>query len=38
MDDAVADRLALDVERGDGCRLVPFDEVELQARRAGVDG
>jgi hypothetical protein len=37
MDDSVADRFALDLERVDRRRLVSLDEVELQARRARVD-
>jgi hypothetical protein len=37
VDDAVADRIALDVEGVDRRRLAPFDEVQLQARRARVD-
>jgi hypothetical protein len=37
VDDAMADRFALDLERVDRSRLVPLDEVQLQARRAGVD-
>jgi len=37
VDDAMADCLALDLERIDGGRVVPLDEVELQARRARVD-
>jgi hypothetical protein len=37
VDDAVADRFAFDLERVDRGRLVALDEVQLQARRAGVD-
>jgi hypothetical protein len=37
VDDTMADRFALDLERVDGRRLVALDEVQLQARRAGVD-
>jgi hypothetical protein len=37
VDDPVSDGLGLHVERLDGPRLVVLDEMELRARRAGVD-
>jgi hypothetical protein len=37
VDDAMTDRVALDRERVDRRRFASLDEVQLQARRAGVD-
>jgi hypothetical protein len=38
VDDPVSDRVAVDLERVDRLRLVPSNEMQLQARRARVDG
>jgi hypothetical protein len=37
VDDPVSDCVAVDLERVDRLRLVPSNEMQLQARRAGVD-